>query len=223
MRELWDKPLSSSSSAAAVAASSTPASAAAPWRKHFENSHHWRMMRLLGDPGSKTPPSAAHVFCSCGFIEGIFLCVNAVTFSPFLFEIAMPYHLKYTALVISWWGGVYWGLNVVQYGPLAGGLGTAVRTAAGLVLVACGVSALILADGTSLGPWPSYWVLIGAYSAMAAFDVGLHRKQLIPVWLLKWKLGLSTVIVLSLVFGVLKGKWLERNARQLIMDASDLE
>ena len=133
----------------------------------------------------------------------------------------MPYHLKYTALVIGWWGGVYWGLNVAQYGPLAGGFGAAARTLGGLALMTAGVVALILADGTRLGPWPSYWVLVGAYSSMAAFDVALHRKQMIPVWLLKWKLGLTTVIVLSLLLGVLKGKYLERNARQLIMGVTD--
>lgn len=132
----------------------------------------------------------------------------------------MPYHLKYTALVIGWWGGVYWGLNIAQYGPLANGAGALVRTIGGLFFFASGVAALILADGTHLGPWPAYWVLLGAYSSMAAFDVALHRKQMIPVWLLKWKLGLTTVIVLSLLLGVIKGKYLETNARNLIMEVS---
>merc|ERR1711974_285119 len=121
-----------------------------------------------------------------------------------------------TALVIGWWGGVYWGLNVAQYGPLADGVGTVARTFGGLVFVIAGVTALIFADGVGrIGPWPSYGVLVAAYASMAVFDVVLHRQQMIPVWLLKWKLGLSTIIVLSLLLGVLKGKYLERNARQL--------
>lgn len=181
------------------------------------------MNRVLGDPGAETPPSARHIFLSCGIIETVFLCVNAATLSPFMFEIAMPYHLKYTGLVIGWWGGVYWGLNVTQYGPLADGTGAAARTLVGLVLFSAAVASLILADGTQLGPWPSYWVLVAAYSSMAVFDAALHRRQMIPVWLLKWKLGLSAIIVTSLLLGVLKGKYLERNARQIIMDVSDEE
>lgn len=177
-------------------------------------------MRVLGDPGSQTPPSARHIFASCGIIETIFLCVNAVTVSPFMFEVAMPYHIKYTALVIGWWGGTYWGLNVAQYGPLNGGATAVVRTIGGLVLFGIGVTSLILADRADLGPWPSYWVLVGGYTGMAAFDVVLHRKQMIPFWLLRWKLGLTAVIVTSLLLGVLKGKYLERNAKQLIMDIS---
>merc|ERR1712194_509940 len=68
-----------------------------------------------------------------------------------------------------------------------------------------------------LGPWPSYWVLISAFSGMGAFDVALHRRQMLPPWLLKWKLGISALIVSSLLLGVVKGQYLERNATALIM------
>lgn len=134
----------------------------------------------------------------------------------------MPYHLKYTALVIGWWGGVYWGLNVARYGPMADGIWAAARTGAGIVLVVAGVVGLIAADGIGkYGPWPSYWVLIASYSSMACFDLALHQRQLMPVWLLKWKLGLTAVIVASLLLGVVKGKYLEQNARRLIFEETE--
>merc|ERR1712039_38798 len=145
------------------------------------------MTRIFGDPMSSTPPSARHVFYSCVVIEGIFLCVNACTFSPLIFEMFMPYHLKYSGLVITWWGGTYWGLNVCRYGPLEKKTWNAARAVAGVVLVFAGTASLIFADGVAnLGPWPSYWLLIVSYSGMAAFDVALHKQHMVPPWVLRW-------------------------------------
>lgn len=194
---------------------------AAALRRHLESDNHWRTTRIFGDPMTAAPPSAKHIFASCGVIESIFLVVNAGTLSPLIFEMFMPYHLKYTGLVIAWWGGTYWGLNIVQYGPLSRKAWFTARTAAGVAFMMAGVVALVIADGVGqLGPWPSYWLLIGAYGAMAAFDTALHSRQMLPPWLKKWKLGLSAVIVASLLLGVLKGTYLERNATRLVMEAA---
>lgn len=174
---------------------------------------------------SATPPSAKHLFYSCGIIEGIFLSINILTMSPFIFEMVMPYHLKYTGLIVGYWGGTYLGLNLARYGPLSSGFWYAARLAAGPIAVTLGVLGLALADGVpglpKLGPWPSYWVLLSSFGAMAAFDVALHRRQMLPPWLLKWKLGISGLIVASLLLGVLKGQYLERHARDLIMAQAD--
>jgi len=131
----------------------------------------------------------------------------------------MPYHLKYTCLVCAWWGGTYLGLNLAKYGPLSNGTLVAARATVGVALALAGAASLVLADGVGiLGPWPSYCVLIGAYVGMAAFDTMLHSRNMMPPWLLRWKLGLSGLIVGSLVLGVLKGKYLERNARRLVLE-----
>merc|ERR1712146_86686 len=125
----------------------------------------------------------------------------------------MPYHLKYTALVLSWWGATYWGLHVSRFGPIRDVLGIAIRAGAGVALLIVVASALLLADGVrDWGPWPSYYALSAGYAGMAVVDVILHDRQLAPPWLLKWKLCLNVVIFLSLLFGVVKGKYLERNA-----------
>ncbi|CAJ1381703.1 unnamed protein product [Effrenium voratum] len=47
------------------------------------------MTKVFGDRMTTTPPSASHVFISCGVLEGIFLCVNLGTFSPLIFEMFM--------------------------------------------------------------------------------------------------------------------------------------
>lgn len=158
---------------------------------------------------------------SCGVIEGIFLAVNIGTMSPLIFEMLMPYHLKYTGLILGWWGGTYVGLNLARYGPLARGPWFAARALAGPLLMTAGVAGLALADGVpgwpKLGPWPSYWVMSTSFAGMAAFDVALHKRQMLPPWLLKWKLGISGLIVASLLLGVVKGRYLERNAHELIM------
>ncbi|CAK8990197.1 unnamed protein product [Durusdinium trenchii] len=196
-------------------------------RRHFEDAHQWRMTEVFGDKKEDTgqrmvatPPSAAHVFISCAFLEGIFLCVNVGTFSPLIFEMFMPYHLKYTALVFAWWGGTYLGLNTARFGPLVQGPWIFCRTLAGPMGVTLGALGLVLADGVAgLGPWPSYWLMIICYSGMSSFDVALARRKLLPPWLLKWKLGISGLIVASLFFGVLKGRYLEKNAQRLILEA----
>lgn len=180
------------------------------------------MVEYFGDTMTVTPPSAAYIFVSCGVIEGIFLCVNAGTFSPLIFERFMPYHLKYTSLVIAWWGGTYWGLNIAGYGPLSKGFWVGARYAVGLAFITLGVTALILADGVSnWGPWPSYWVLVASYTFMAGFDLALRKNQMIPPWLLKWKVAVSGIIVASLLLGVLKGGYLERNFKALIFEETE--
>merc|ERR550534_3611133 len=171
---------------------------------------------------SSTPPSAKHLFISCAVIEGIFLCVNIGTMSPFIFEKIMPYHLKYTGLILGWWGGTYCGLNMARYGPRSQGAWFLARTAAGPIFVALGVAGLALADGVpglprEWGPWPSYVLLITSFGGMAIFDAALHARQMLPPWLLKWKVGVSGLITASLLLGVLKGRYLERNAHELIM------
>lgn len=86
------------------------------------------------------------------------------------------------------------------------------------MLVLAGAASLILADGQS--PWSSYWLLVATYSGMAVFDVALHGQHMTPPWLLRWKLAVSSLIVLSLLLGVLKGSYLERNAARLIQEAA---
>jgi len=217
LSDLWDKrlpPLGVTKAQLAVPSAQS-------FREHVKNAHHWRMVRMFGDPMSSSPPFAPYIFYSCGVIESLFLCVNVGTFSPFIFEMFMPYHLKYTGLVMCWWGGTYWGLNVARYGPIAGAQWSAARAVAGVFFMAAGFVGLVLADGVGkLGPWPSYWLLISTYSAMAGFDTVLHSQRFIPPWLLKWKLAVSGIIVASLLLGVVKGNYLERNAMQLILEAA---
>lgn len=222
LRELWDRPLGEGALGAAPAAAVATVRPGA-LRSFLESAHHWQMAKILGDPMSSTPPSAKHLFISCAVIEGIFLCVNIGTMSPFVFEKLMPYHLKYTGLIIGWWGGTYCGLNVARYGPQSQSSWFGARAAAGPIFVTLGVAALALADGVpgfpKMGPWPSYCLLMCSFAGMAAFDTALHARQMLPPWLLKWKLGVSGLIVASLLLGVLKGRYLEANARELIMAA----
>lgn len=198
-----------------------PPPSTATLQDHLKTAHYWKMVEVYGQPVAQPPPSAAHLFFSCGIIETIFLMINMTTFSPLTFEMFLRYHLKYTALVISFWGGTYWGLTIARQGPFPGRAWMGVRTTVGVLLMLTGVTSLVLADNLgNKGVWMCYWVLIGAYSGMAAFDLFLHNQHLIPPWLLKYKGFVSVVIILSLVFGVFKGKYLEKNAMALIMEAA---
>eukprot|EP00811_Abedinium_folium_P000085 NODE_10077_length_1378_cov_5.165468.p1 GENE.NODE_10077_length_1378_cov_5.165468~~NODE_10077_length_1378_cov_5.165468.p1 ORF type:complete len:325 (-),score=56.60 NODE_10077_length_1378_cov_5.165468:294-1268(-) len=198
-----------------------PPPSSATFRQHVADAHQQRMVELFGDPQDKTPPSAAHVFYSCVAFESIFLIVNAVTLSPLVFEMFMPYHLKYTGFVLGWWGGTYLGLTVARYGPYADGLWADARTTVGILCMLTGVTSLVLADNLGNGGvWLSYWTLIAGYAGMAAFDLALHRRRMLPAWLARWKFPVSVLIVLSLLVGVLKGMYLESHAKELIMEAA---
>mmetsp|Transcript_38834 Transcript_38834/g.103086 ORF Transcript_38834/g.103086 Transcript_38834/m.103086 type:complete len:294 (-) Transcript_38834:127-1008(-) len=219
LQDLWDRPLSKSSGrTAATDLQPRPST----FRKHFENDVHWRMNSIFGHPMQTTPPSARHIFLSCGLIESVFLVVNATTLSPFVFEMFMPYHLKYTGLVMAWWGGTYWGLEIAGFGRLSHAGWAASRLCVGVVFMTVGVAGIILADGLgNLGVWPSYWLLAGGYSVMPFLDMVYHKHGMLPPWLLRWKAGVSALIVISLLLGVLKGSYLERNSQRLIFEAKD--
>lgn len=217
LREVWDKPANERTRPGAAAITVDPNTL----RDYLSNTHQWKMQRIFGDPMSSTPPSAKHLFYSCGVIEGLFLSVNIITMSPFIFEMCMPYHLKYTGLILSWWGGTYVGMNVARYGPLTQPFWYGARAAIGFAFVILGFSGMALADGIpgapKLGPWPSYGVLMTSFCGLAIFDIALHRRQMIPPWLLKWKMGISGLIIASLLLGIVKGRYLEYHARDLIM------
>jgi len=217
LKELWQH----RSSWSQGTTSAIPAPSAEVFQARLLDAHKWRLTQLFGDKMTGMPPSAKHLFISCGVIEGLFLMVNVTTTSPYIFERTMTYHLKYSGLIMAWWGGTYWGLAVARYGPMAGGMWIGARLASGLVFFAAGVVSLILADGVgSLGSWPSYWVLCGSYASMPIVDWALHHQRMIPPWLLRWKLVVGGIIGAALLFGVLKGNYLERNATRLIMEAA---
>eukprot|EP00971_Amphidinium_carterae_P093517 1850708-Amphidinium_carterae.1 len=99
-------------------ASEFPMPSTEAFHSRLLDAHKWRLVGLSGDiMETRTPPSAKHLFISCGVIEGVFLIINVLTGSPYVFERAMTYHLKYSGIIIAFWGGTYWGLAFANYGP----------------------------------------------------------------------------------------------------------
>eukprot|EP00397_Hematodinium_sp_SG-2012_P045999 GEMP01051829.1.p1 GENE.GEMP01051829.1~~GEMP01051829.1.p1 ORF type:complete len:218 (-),score=40.64 GEMP01051829.1:932-1585(-) len=165
---------------------------------------------IFGDRLDKPPPSGRYVFGCCSALEAAFLFVNLTTTSPFLFERCMPYHLKYTALSLGFWGATYAGLDIARYGVSR----SYIRTMVGLVLFALGTGTIILADHR---PWPAYYTLSATFIAMSYVDHRFHHLGMVPPWVFRWKVGFNVIALGSLLIGVVKGQYLERNAEWYIM------
>jgi len=174
----------------------------AVWKEKLDN--------IYGDRLNQPPPAGRYIFGCCSALEAAFLFINLTTTSPFLFERCMPYHIKYTALSLGFWGATYNGLDMARYNNFRGPW----RTLMGVGFFIVGTGTLVMAD---YNPWPSYVVLTGSYAVMAAYDYRIHTLRQVPPWIFRWKTSFNIIAFLSLVIGIAKGKYLENNAEWYIM------
>lgn len=165
---------------------------------------------IFGDRLDKPPPSGRYVFGCCSALEALFLFVNLTTTSPFLFERCMPYHIKYTALSLGFWGATYAGLDITRYGLSR----SSIRTLIGIAFFGLGTGTIILADHQ---PWPAYYMLSASFVAMNYVDYAFHNHRMVPPWVFRWKVGFNMIALGSLLIGAVKGQYLERNAEWYIM------
>ncbi len=106
----------------------------------------------------------------------------------------------------------YVGLDLGRYpGYLSG-----YRTIFGVGLLFATALAIFLADSGQgeehTSPWPAYLFLVAIYGGMQLFDFWLLKRFLIPSWIYRWKTAQGIVVQMSLISGVLKGRFLEQNA-----------
>jgi hypothetical protein len=100
-------------------------------------------------------------------------------------------------LILSFLGGVHWGVAIAEFGPDIAVCRISRRLAYSVVPSLIGWGALFLAPPIGL------MVLAAAFAGMLAFDLRAGRSGELPVWYPKLRLPLSVAVVASLGVAVL--------------------
>ena len=98
----------------------------------------------------------------------------------------------YGAVILSFLGGVHWGVAIAGFGRDVGVCRVSRRLAYSVVPSLIGWGALFLARPIGL------MVLAAAFAAMLAFDLRAGRSGELPVWYPRLRLPLTVAVVASL-------------------------
>jgi hypothetical protein len=125
------------------------------------------------------------------FVAGVALVVSADV------AWAMPALRFYGAVILSFMGGVHWGLAIADFG-------TAARSGS-MWLRLCGsvVPALVAWGGLLLMPVPGLLTTAAAFVILLLADVLAVRKGLAPLWYPRLRLPLTLVVVVCLITATL--------------------
>lgn len=99
----------------------------------------------------------------------------------------------YGALILSFLGGVRWGiaLGAEEEGPAKRGYVISV------------VPALLAWAALALPPGPQLWTLAGLHVVLGLLDYGLVCREEAPEWFGRLRLGLAAAAALALILGAL--------------------
>jgi hypothetical protein len=104
--------------------------------------------------------------------------------------------IGYGATILSFLGGVHWGLAIGSQGQPDSGKVPA-RLILSVIPSLAGWVALLVAERTGL------FILVFAIAAMLGFDIWATRVGHAPAWYPKLRIPLSCVVVAALLFGAL--------------------
>jgi len=138
-------------------------------------------------------PSAAKWLGASGAIPFIALSFAALSFEGALWERACFAIAAYGAVILSFLGGIHWGLAVAEGEQVAGGGERFVRLGGSVVPSLIGWGALFLSTSTGL------FVLAAAFAGMLLFDWHASQKARAPRWYPKLRWPLTGVVVMSLM------------------------
>ncbi len=136
-----------------------------------------------------TVPAAAAWLGGLGAIP--FVGLAALTFTDSaLGAMAHPALLGYGAVILSFLGGVQWGVAIA-------------RQARGGLLTLSIVPSLVAWVALLLPGRTAHWTMAAAIVALLLIDLALARRGLTPAWYPRLRVPLSTVVALSLMAAAL--------------------
>jgi Protein of unknown function (DUF3429) len=141
------------------------------------------------DSSLRVPPPAAWLggFGLLPFIAGAALVVSSdVTWALYALRF-------YAAAILSFMGGVHWGLAIANFGPGTGS-GSSWTRLCGSVL-----PALIAWLGLLLAPVPGLLVTAAAFTILLLGDLFAVRMGMAPRWYPRLRLPLTSVVVVCLI------------------------
>lgn len=138
-------------------------------------------------------PPAAMALGAAGLIPFVGCLLIGLLAADDLAGLAMLALRGYGACILSFMGGVHWGLAIHPAAPEAdyGRLGASV------------VPALVAWAALLLPPYFGYLVLATAFAGLLAYDLAATRKGLAPAWYPKLRVPLTVVVTLCLLLAPL--------------------
>ena len=147
----------------------------------------------LERPPSQTQvPAAAKWLGALGAIPFVFLAVAAPFLEAPVQERAHFALVAYGAVILSFLGGIHWGLAIAGAGPVQSNRTTFARLGVSVVPSLVGWSALLLSGQLGL------LVLAAAFLGLLLFDLHASRKAQAPAWYPKLRWPLTVVVAASL-------------------------
>ncbi len=145
------------------------------------------------DPGPAGIPRAALWLGPLGLIPFV-----AGALAPWLLPLAWEPEaslalIGYGAVILSFLGGVHWGLAAPAGRPLQIGLS--------VVPSLVGWLALLVANLHATGP--ALWLLAAAFAILLAGDLVAAGRSLTPAWYPRLRLPLTLIVVACLIVGAL--------------------
>ena len=137
-------------------------------------------------------PSAAKWLGALGAIPFVFLAVAGPFLEGTLQEQVSFALAAYGAVILSFLGGIHWGLAIAGFGPEQSDSTKFRRLAFSVIPSLIGWGALFLPRPHGL------LFLAAAFSWMLLFDLQASRKEQVPPWYRKLRCPLTAVVVTSL-------------------------
>jgi len=152
--------------------------------------------RYLTSSQTRVPP-AAKWLGALGAVPFVFLAVTGPLLEGPL-QVRTSFALAvYGAVILSFLGGVHWGLAIAGFGPTAGD-GASFRR------LALSVTPSLIGWGAMFLPRPAGLLLLAvAFACLLVFDSQASRKVQAPAWYPRLRLPLTAVVVASLMLGAL--------------------
>lgn len=135
---------------------------------------------------SPVPPVAA----TLGYAGAIPFIAGAMAIAWGLEPSPLPALLGYGAVILSFMGGIHWGVG------MAGAAPDRHRLVLSVVPALLGWLALLLEGRSGL------LLLAAAFLLLVAYDLAAARKRTVPEWYPALRLPLTGIVVLSLIVGV---------------------
>ena len=154
------------------------------------------MSRAVVASRSRVPPGAL-LIGGLGALPFVFLAITSVLLDEHFRGQAAFTLCLYGAVILSFLGGVHWGLAIAGLSATPV-VGTPFRRLAISVVPALIAWAALFLPGSS-----ALLVLAAAFAALALFDSQVSRAGEAPAWYPKLRWPLTVVVASALVFGAL--------------------
>uniref|UniRef100_A0A0G4EZI5 Uncharacterized protein n=1 Tax=Chromera velia CCMP2878 TaxID=1169474 RepID=A0A0G4EZI5_9ALVE len=190
----------------------------------YETAHGgWKMriQKFIGDGKERPDRIPKLAFFAVGVLQVVVSIPLLTSSNPVLFETCLPWHLKFSSLVVVYLSAVHWGLDIGRYGCMGGSsISGVIRCCSSLCGFFGGFAALLLGD---FNPLFAYRTLLCVVPVLGGLEVLFHWFAMSPLWYFRWSVAFLSVHAASVAGALVKTQWLNDNARRLVLEADIMQ